>query len=112
MNDKRQEPRVAGVFEAKWHAQSKAATCTLADLSWHGCFVNVVHPPAVNEKVDVTVTLGDTRVELQGSVRHVWPRIGFGMQLDATWPRTEGERVAMRTLLNEGVKPTELDWRG
>ena len=101
MDDRRQEPRVSGVFEGSWHAQSGAALCKLSDLSWHGCFVNVVYPPNVGEHTTIGVQLGDTVVELRGQVRHMWPRIGFGMQVDTTWPKTELERQAMRALLNE-----------
>ena len=101
MDDRRQEPRVSGVFEASWHAQSGAAFCKLTDLSWHGCFVNVVYPPAVGDDTTIAVMLGGTTVELHGHVRHVWPRIGFGMQVDTTSPQTEEQRDAMRVFLNE-----------
>ena len=100
MDERRQDYRLAEVFDAKWRAQSGGASCRLTDLSWHGCFVDVAHPPAVGEDADITVTLNGTPVQLHGQVRHVWPRIGFGMQIDSAWPMTEPERVAMRTLLN------------
>ena len=101
MTDRRQDPRLAGVFEAKWQAQSGAAQCRLTDLSWHGCFVDVAAPPAVGETAQVTVTLNRTDIQLYGRVRHVWPRIGFGMEIEPAWPLTEVERNAMRALLNQ-----------
>ena len=101
MVERRQEPRVAGVFDARWHALSGAAVCRLTDLSWHGCFVDVAHPPAVGDEGTLKVTLGDTLVELRGQVRHVWPRQGFGLAIDPAWPVTEPEREAMRALLNQ-----------
>jgi len=100
MIDRRQEPRVGRLFEATWRAQSGAAPCRLTDLSWHGCFVDTAHPPAVGDSAHVTVSLNGTPVQLHGQVRHVWARIGFGMQIDSKWPLTEPERSAMRTLLN------------
>ena len=100
MIERRQDPRVAGVFEAKWRAQSGAAHCRLTDLSWHGCFLDVTHPPNVGDDAHITVMIEGTPVELRGQVRHAWPRTGFGMQIDPKWPLTEIERSAMRALLN------------
>ncbi len=108
MIERRQDPRIPGVFEAKWHAQSGAAQGRLTDLSWHGCFVDVANTPSVGDDALITATINGTSVKLHGQVRHVWPRIGFGMEIDPKWPMTEPERSAMRSLLNP--EPS-LVWR-
>ena len=98
MQERRQDRRVSTILDASWHAQSGAAACRVTDLSPSGCFVEAVHPPAVNDEASVTLALGDESVRFSGNVRYVEPRMGFGMKFDDV---SDGQVAAMEPVLKK-----------
>src|SRR5689334_1267545 len=97
MTERRTQPRIAKVLDATWHALSGNAPCRVTDISVQGCFVDAVLAPQVNDETDVTVAVGDTLIRLQGRVRYVEPRLGFGLRFNAL---TEVQRNELRPILS------------
>ena len=71
--DRRREPRmpfITGVRFVAW-GSSDVITGRLGDLSEHGCFVSLLAPRNLDEKLWVTIAYGGVRVGAVGRVAHV-----------------------------------------
>jgi hypothetical protein len=59
---------------------------TLQDLSFGGCYVETTAPLQPFSRVEITLHVGETRIEAQGTVTVKHPLVGMGIQFTEMSP--------------------------
>ena len=79
--DKRKSPRYRCKGSAHLQESGAALTwATFADISMHGCYVEVATPLRVGTMLGLTLELNGFRVEASGEVRVTYPSLGMGIR--------------------------------
>jgi len=98
-SDQRKYPRIAKPVEAVWRGASPGSSVSrIADIGWGGCFLQARAEPAIGERIEIVVTIGDKKIMLTGSVVYLERPIGFSMKFD---PLTKEQIDVMKELLGQ-----------
>jgi len=100
-SDQRKYTRITKPLEATWRGASGGSPCRIADISWGGCFVQVMVEFAIRERTEIVTTIGDNEITLTGSVVYLERPLGFSMGFD---PLTHEQIDVLKEML--GQPPT------
>ena len=79
--ERRKHTRVLKPLDGRWRGGAASGQSRIGDLSLGGCFVHSLSAPRVGEATSVSfVTHEGQKLELDGTVVHVEPRIGFSVE--------------------------------
>jgi hypothetical protein len=70
---------------------------TVSDVSLSGCYVEVMTPLNVRDKVVLTLNMNETEIRTAAEVRTSHPGMGMGLKF---WDMTETARSSMRALIS------------
>ena len=83
--ERRQQPRIAGPFEASWNGTSGRRNVRCSDFSLTGCFIEDIALPREGEQVIVTLSVpGGPAIEAAGRVAYVASPHGFAVEFVTT----------------------------
>jgi hypothetical protein len=92
-DNRRRYRRFTGPYDGSWDGLAGARDCRVTDLNAGGCFIDSFGRPETGGEVTVTVIVAGQRFSLPGTVVHVDPVQGFGVQFteaDATRQLADG----------------------
>jgi len=79
--ERRKHTRTLKPIDGRWRGGAATGQCRIGDLSLGGCFVHSLSAPRVGDSTSVSfVTHEGQKLDLEGTVVHVEPRIGFSVQ--------------------------------
>ena len=97
-SDQRKYTRITKPLEATWRGASGGSPCRIADISWGGCFVQVMAEPAIGERTEIVTMIGDKEIKLTGTVVYLERPLGFSMGFD---PLTNEQTDVLKELLGQ-----------
>ena len=79
--ERRATPRYKcqGSVKVRVQGSDVSAWGSIADISLHGCYVEMANTHAVGTAVNLTLEVGGNRVEVNGEVRATYPFLGMGI---------------------------------
>jgi DNA-binding response OmpR family regulator len=84
--------------------------CKLTDLSLGGCYVEIAEPFPVRTRVMLAMRAGELRVEVEGTVRVMYPQNGMGVEFNrSTDMQRQRVEQFIQTLVNSKGAIPELE---
>jgi hypothetical protein len=93
--ERRKHTRILKPIDGRWGGGAASGQCRIGDLGLGGCFVHSLSAPRVGDSTSVSfVTHEGQKLELDGTVVHVEPRIGFSVEFREIAPEEAHDLTA------------------